>query len=692
LFKHLLCHIGIDKDSLSFKALKKGIEALTICGDNGTSLIYSVTIATSFIIHHKGSLNSEQMLGVTSLIIWTLLPVFVLYMFGLVYLTDLEHKVEGGSPAFLLLIRQLKSRGVAISTIFTTIVLVMIALTVPDFWLTAAISFLAAFGGLKIIYPELPQYYVVILGCITSWMFFSYLMPKGIGKINKLFGPITLLWFVLVGAFGIIGIASNTDCFQAFNLVYGIKLLQSLPLIEVLSFFGVLILIITGWEAAQLDRKDYLLNVEGPKAVLPIQLAFGFNTIATLISVLAQCSFVLNLINNSDTLIGVTTDGIALKITGEMPNLFFGSLPAFFVAPMVAYAVVEVIIAATATTLGGQNLFAELNSFGYWYRMPRIFTNLENSHEFYVKPICESLKWGCIALMVWAQSDEKLANAYGTSVVCGMFVGTFLAFNLAPHFIQFSNTKAKYKPFFKMVTRIFFFFFVLMFIPYLLGGLAKVSEGSWVTLTGAATFFLFLNSYQWGEQKVNQMLVSSKITLSELYATYNTSCSNKIGILLTKPGDKLDEGSDLVPAFLVQYARTHGVVPAELITVSIKLDPTQATKKSGRYKLNKHQVGEHIIYSLDIVLGWADNVNIYTALKYADNKLKTDGEPLDLIQDGIIIAGEVEIQSRTRTTAINRIRYWVYNLIRTNLAQPFYYWAGIKSKSNIVRVTLPTKI
>jgi KUP system potassium uptake protein len=692
LFKHLLSHVEVDSNSLASKAIKKGIEALTICGDNGTSLIYSVTIASSFIIHHKGSLNAEQMLGITSLIIWTLLPVFVLYMFGLIYLTDLEHKVEGGSPAFLLLIRQLKSRGVTISAIFTTVVLVMIALTVPDFWLTAAISFLAAFSGIKIIYPELPQYYVVILGCITSWMFFSYLMPKGIGKINKLFGPITLIWFALVSGFGILNISSNTNCFQAFNLVYGIKLLQSLPLFEVLSLFGVLILIITGWEAAQLDRKDYLLNVEGPRAVLPIQLAFGFNTIATLISVLAQCSFVLNLINNSATLIGVTTDGNALKIAGEMPNLFFGSIPTFFVGPMVAYAVVEVIIAATATTLGGQNLFAELNSFGYWYRMPRIFTNLENSHEFYVKPICESLKWGCIALMIWAQSDEKLANAYGTSVVCGMFVGSFLALNLSPHFVQFSNINPKYKPILKIATRIFFLFFVLLFIPYLLGGLSKILEGSWVTLLGAATFFLFLNSYQWGEQKVNQTNTASKITLTELYAKYSSSCSNKIGILLTKPGDKLDEGSDLVPAFLVQYARTHGVVPAELITVSISIDPTQATKKSGRYKLLKHQVGEHVIYSLDIVLGWADKVNIYTGLQYADNKFKASDEKLDLIQDGIIISGEVEIQSRTRTKLLNVIRFWVYNLIRTNLAQPFYYWAGIKSKSNIVRVTLPTKI
>jgi KUP system potassium uptake protein len=675
------------------RAWSQAVNAMTICGDNGTSLLYSTTIAVSYIIHHKGSINATQMLGVTSLIVWTLLPVFVLYMFGLLYLTDLEHKVEGGSPAFLLLIRQLKKRGVTISAIFTTIVLVMIALTVPDFWLTAAISFLAAFSGIKNIYPGLGQVWIVIFACITSWVFFSYLMPKGIGKINKLFGPITLVWFILVGSFGILGILSNPASLQAFNPAFGISLLQSLPISNVLGIFGVLILIITGWEAAQLDRKDYLLPDGGLKAVLPIQIAFGVNTIATLLSVFAQCSFVLNLIDGTQKLEGVTGAADAITTThSEIPNLFFGSLPQWTLVPMVIYAVVEVIIAATATTLGGQNLFAELNSFGYWFRMPRTFTNLQNHHEFYVKPICQSLNLGCIALMIWAQTEEKLANAYGTSVVCGMFVGSFLALNLAPYFIQYtSEIDRRFKPLLKIVSRIFFLFFVIMFIPYLLGGLSKILEGSWITLTGAAIFFVFLSSYQWGEEKVNKTLMASQVTLSELYQEYDLKCSDKIGVLLTRPGEQLATGSNLVPAFLVQYARKHGVLPYQLISLTINTDSNIATKKDNRFKLHKYTIDNHTIYHLEVVLGWADKVNVYQAIQYADHKLQKE-EGIDLFNNYILITGEVDIQSRSRTNNVDKIRFWVYNLIRTNLAQPFYYWAGVKSKSDVVRVGMTTKI
>jgi KUP system potassium uptake protein len=682
-----------DNSSLISRAFKKGIDALTICGDNGTSLLYSVTIASSYILHETGNLDSNKILGIVSLIIWTLLPVFVLYMFGLIYLTDLEKKVEGGSPAFLLLINQLKKRGVSIATITTTVVLVMIALTVPDFWLTAAISFLAAFSGLRVAFPEFSQVYVIILACITSWIFFSYLMPQGIGKINKFFGPITLVWFFLVMGFGLMGILANPACLQAFNPFYGFALLRSLPIDKVLSLFGVLILIITGWEAAQLDRKDYLLNESTVKAVIPIQLAFGFNTVATLFSVLAQCSFVLSLIDGSRVMEGIVTNGTFITSTHkEIPNLFFGSLPSWAVLPMVFYAVIEVIIAATATTLGGQNLFAELNSFGLWFRMPRTFTNLANSHEFYVRPICESIKWGCIILMIWAQNEEKLAGAYGASVVCGMFVGSMLASYLAPYYIQYSDLPHKTKNLLKSVTGPFFFMYTLFFLPYLFGGLSKLLEGSWITLLGASIFFLFLSSYQWGEEKVNTALYNEpRINLGELLSKYESHTSPKIGILLVKPGDQLAVETDIVPVFLQKYTEKHGILPYQLVTVTIETDPAIAKKKEGRYRLQHFVVNGHDVFHLEVKLGWADQVNIYGALKYADTRLQ-QYMGVKLLDDGVIITGEVELVSRSRTNPIDKLKFFVYNIIRTNLSQPFYYWAGIKNKSSVVRVVFPTRI
>jgi K+ transporter len=716
----VLNKFGIEPESLVHKIISKTVDAFTICGDNGTSAIYSSTIACSLLLKHFKYIDSNIALGVTSLIIWTAILVFYLYMFGLVYVTDLEGKIEGGSPAFLMLIRQLKQLKVPIATWVSTLVLVMMALTAPDFWLTGAISLLAAFGGLKIANPELPQYMVYIPACIVAWWFFGPLMRQGIGKINSYFGPITLVWFVLVSGFSISMICINPQSLLAFKPIYAFRLLQSLPFSVNLALFGALILIITGWEAAQLDRKDYLLkDVSATKAVLPIQLAFSINTVTNVLSVLAQCSLLLNLCSGKTILPGVINSvefaQPRITVAHELPNLFFGLLPGWAVIFMVGYAVVEVIIAATATTLGAQNLFAELHGLGLWYRMPRQFTNMKNSHEFYVRPICESLKYGCIGLMLWAQTDEKLANAYGTSVVCGMLVGSLLAFILAPYAIQFSNLNEKYKPWMSNLSKAFFAFFVILFIPYLLGGLSKVFEGSWITLLGALLFFLFLDSYKWGEQRVNQVLSISDKTVSDLYQTGTInmqppSKTDRIGILLTKPGLQLDDDIDKAPAFLVSYVLKHGSIPSQLISIAINIDKDTSNKPNDRFKFHSKKCDGYCLSHLVATYGWADKIEVLTALEYANKKLNEalleeriavtgdsnyclqPSEVINLSEKSLYLTGMAQLKKKPTTNLINQVRFRIYEFIRSNLATPFHKWVGITSYDALAIVNMSIEI
>jgi KUP system potassium uptake protein len=689
LISNILSSLGVKPITLTHETITGSINALTICGDIGTSCIYASTIASGIVLRHFGSLNQPQILGITSLLIWTTIPVFVLYMFGLVYLTDLEEKVEGGSPAFYLLIRQLKKKPIAISTFLTTAVLMMMALTIPDFWLTGAISLLAAFGGLKILMPDLPQYFVWVPACIVAFWFFGPLMSKGIGKINTYFGPITLVWFILISLFSVIAITKNPDSLAAFNLSYGFSLIQSMPVMVTISLFGALVLIITGWEAAQLDRKDYLLHgVKGARTVLPIQIAFSINTVTNLLSVLAQCSFALQLAAGTQIFQGVHSNTIAKSFTvdHELPNLFFGSLPSQpIVLFMVCYAVIEVIIAATATTLGAQNLFAELHGLGLWFRMPRIFTSKTNKHEFYVKPICESLKWGCIALIIWAQTDEHLASAYGTSVICGMFVGSFLASQLAPYVISELNINETHKRWIKSCTTLFFGFFVIFLIPYLLGGLSKIAEGSWMTLLGAAIFYLILDSYRWGERRVSAVLSEQTVTIAELYQTYDVS--PRTGILLVKPEGKEVNEENQAPVFLQKYVHKHGVIPEKLVCINIVIDTIANNDTVNRFSLKKITYSNHEIISIIAKYGWADKININDAMDYASEQIGKD-----LSENSIFITSKVYLESRRRTSWYRWLKYQVYKAIRTNFSQPFHEWVGLTNPDDVVKVNFATEI
>ena len=684
---NILDKCGIKSNTLTHKTISGSVDALTICGDIGTSCIYASTISSGIILTHFGSLNQTQILGVTSLLIWTTIPVFVLYMFGLIYLTDLEEQVEGGSPAFYLLIKQLKKKPVAISTSLSTIVLVMMALTIPDFWLTGAISLLAAFGGLKVAIPELPQYMVWVPACLVAVVFFGPLMSQGIGKINTYFGPITLVWFILISIFSIMAIVQNPVALSAFNPVYGLLLIKSLPLTITFGLFGALILIITGWEAAQLDRKDYLLNVSGSRAVMPIQIAFSLNTVTNILSVLAQCAFALQLASGAKIIHGVTGNLLTntLTVEKELPNLFFGALPSQpIVLFMIGYTVIEVIIAATATTLGAQNLFAQLHGLGLWFRMPRTFTSKTNKHEFYVQPICNSLMIGCVALIIWAQNDEKLASAYGTSVICGMWVGSYLASQLAPHVIEELSIRESHKSFLKKASQIFFGIFVVFLTPYLIGGLSKVLEGSWMTLLGAGIFYLILDSYQWGEERVSEVLNSQTMTIGELYNVYVTSPVT--GILLVKPsgGEIKDENN--APVFLQKYAQKHSVIPKQLVCVSINIG-TIANISAGRFSCEIREYENHKIISVSANYGWADKIDIYDAIRYASDKLS-----LDLLKNSIFMTSKVYLTSRARTSWYRWLKYQIYVRIRTNFSQPFHEWVGIDNPDNVAKINFTTEI
>ncbi|MBC7471923.1 MAG: hypothetical protein H7196_01495 [candidate division SR1 bacterium] len=131
-----------------------------------------------------------------------------------------------------------------------------------------------------------------------------------------------------------------------------------------MRLFRTLILIITGWEEVQPDRKDHMLDISGSRAVLPIQIAFSVNIITNILSVLAQCSFTLQLAVGIKIIHGIIRNPLTNPFTIEknLLNKFFGALPSqqiiFF---MVAYALVGVII---ATILGAQNIFAELHGLG----------------------------------------------------------------------------------------------------------------------------------------------------------------------------------------------------------------------------------------------------------------------------------------------------------------------------------------
>jgi KUP system potassium uptake protein len=600
-------------------------------GDQGTSPLYVVSVAIFAAAHTLGGEVSEvQIKGVISLIVWTLIITFVAYQGMFIQITDSEVGRQGGSMAYLKLARQLGS-GFVVSLL----IMKMIALTVPDFALTSAISFLAAWGGLRVAFEALPQWTIVLFSLGTAVWFYGWLQKKGVGSIAKFFGPFTLFFCTLVIVFSLGGIAQNIKILDSFNPFFAVTLLNTLPWWGQLSVLAGVMLSITGVEASQLDR-DNFVTWDGSKfSPLPIQIAFAVITLTGIVSALGQGAWLLN-----------QCSGGVLKLESA-PNSFFGLLPASAVIPMVGVSVIQVVIAAQATTTGAFNLLSELQTEGLWFRLRKIFPdNSSATHDFYSPEVNTSLLWASIVLILVFQSDEKLAGAYGASVILGMLLSCLIAFLLQPKKLREEGKKKQ-----ATLNQIGFGLFFIFLIPFCFAGVAKFHEGGWITLTSAALFFILIESYRWGEKALKEATIAQRnTTISELYSTYPKS--NIIGVMLVQLNGDVFCMDSAAPIFLREYCARHGCIPESLVAISIN---TTEEKVNLGYRF---QISEcEAVISIKTFWGWGEQPDLPRVLK----ELHYSGY--------MVICGRPYIQGKG-------IRFQSYFLTRRYLATQFWKFAG----------------
>jgi KUP system potassium uptake protein len=600
-------------------------------GDQGTSLLYVVplTIFTTSLVF-GGTISEVQIKGVISLIVWTLLVTFSAYQGFFIQVTDLEDGRKGGSMGYLKLSRQLGAGFVV-----TLLIMKMIALTVPDFALTSAISFLAAWGGLRVAIDWLPQWGIVLFSLATAIWFYAWLQKKGVGSISTYFGPFTLFFCTLVFIFSFGEVVKNTSILESFNPLYAGLLLNSLPWWGQLSVLAGVMLAITGVEASQLDRENFV-SWDGNKfSPLPIQIAFGIITFTGVISAIGQGSWLLS----------QCQDGI-LKLESA-PNSFFAALPQSAVIPMVGISVVQVIVAAQATTTGAMNLLSELQTESLWFRLQKVFPqNATSTHDFYSPEVCNSLMWASIILILVFQSDEKLAGAYGASVILGMALSCLIAFLLQPKKLKKEGKMRQ-----AVLNQIGFGLFFVFLIPFCFAGVAKFHEGGWITLISALFFFILIESYRWGEKALKKAVIAQRsITIADLY---NVSPKSDItGILLVQLNGSNFCLDSPAPVFLVKYCERHRCVPQSLVAISI-VTTGERINTGARYEKTECQG----IISIKTFWGWGEQPNLHYVLK-------------ELCYDSyMVIAGRPYIEGWG-------VRFASYYFTRRYLATQFWKFAG----------------
>src|ERR1700720_1258732 len=364
-----------------------------VFGDIGTSPLYSVRQS----LIDFGDLSERAILGALSLIVWALVLIVTVKYVPVILRAD--NRGEGGLLALTALVLRRTSRSSKQYTWIMAAGLVGAALFYGDGVITPAISVLSAVEGLKVATPLFDPYVIPIS---LALLFGLFLMQRhGTAAVGRLFGPVMLIWFLVLALLGVWGIAQQPRILLAVNPVYGIAVLWDAPGRGFLML-GAVFLAVTGTETLYADMGH-----------------FGRTALRTAWLRLVFPALVLNYFGQGALLLGNPE---------ALEHPFYHLAPEWGLYPLVALASMATIIASQAVISGAFSITRQAIQLGYLPRLEVRHTSETEIGQVYVPRINAGLLIAVIILVLGFQSSDNLGAAYGIAVSGMMAITTGLAF------------------------------------------------------------------------------------------------------------------------------------------------------------------------------------------------------------------------------------------------------------------------
>ena len=425
-----------------------------VFGDIGTSPLYAFKEA--FGGEHALPLTEANVFGVLSLIFWAvMLIVSVKYV---TFVLRFDNKGEGGVLALLALASQLFRKNRRLSQVATVIAA---SLFYGDAVITPAISVLSAVEGISVATPALERWIVPATLAILVGVF--ALQPYGTGKIGRLFGPVTMIWFFIIGGLGVMSILQTPAILKALDPGYAVRFAIHSPGLAFIAL-GSVFLALTGGEALYADMGHF--------GRAPIRIAwFGLVLPALMLNYLGQGALVLR-------------DPAAVK------NPFYLLAPPELLLPLVALATIATVIASQATISGAFSVTQQASRLGFLPRIPVTHTSETERGQIYIG----RLNWLMLALVlllvVGFGSSTHLAAAYGIAVSATMALETALVA------LVVIAMKGRAKVVVVSVLLVVFLVELLFFAS----NTTKIAAGGWFPILCGLTIFTLLTTWKRGAE------------------------------------------------------------------------------------------------------------------------------------------------------------------------------------------------
>ena len=443
-----------------------------VYGDIGTSPLYA--LRECFIGKHGVAPTPENVLGVLSLIFWSLVIIVTLKYH--VYVLRLDNRGEGGILALLGLLRSKGKGRERLRALLIVLGVFGAALLYGDGIITPAISVLSAVEGLEVATKVFAPYVVPITAAILIGLFL--LQRRGTGGIGSIFGPVMLLWFVTIGVLGVASILQEPAVLRAVNPAHAV------------SFFGrngghgflvlgAVFLVATGGEALYADLGHF-----GER---PIQIDwFG----------LVGLSLVANYFGQG---------ALVLRDASAVSSPFYRLGPPWALYPLIALATAATIIASQAIISGAFSMTQQAVRQGFLPRMEVRHTSATEIGQIYIPLVNALLAILTIATVIGFQRSSNLAAAYGMAVTTTMVITTILAGVVSRTRLGWSLPAAA------AVTAGFLVFDLAFFGA----NLAKIAHGGWFPLAVAVVAFTLMTTWRRGRELLTERLRGPLVTVEE---------------------------------------------------------------------------------------------------------------------------------------------------------------------------------
>lgn len=514
-----------------------------VYGDIGTSPLYAVK--ECFFGHHPVEVNPENVLGVVSLILWTLILIVTVKYVIIVLRADNDG--EGGIMALMALVRPVaEARSKTLGAWVVALGLFGSALLYGDGVITPAISVLSAIEGLEYAIEGFGPYVIPITIGILVALF--AIQQRGTALLGSLFGPVMLVWFVILGALGIGGIVRHPAILMA-----------------VFPWYGAQFLLDGGWHAFLVLGSVFLCTTGG-EALYADMGHFGRTPIRWAWFTVVLPGLMLNYFGQG-----------ALLLSGPVKHPFFALAPEPLVLPLVLLATVATVIASQALISGAFSLTRQAIQLGYMPRMEIQHTSASEIGQIYIAPVNWLLLVSCIGLVLGFGSSTRLAAAYGIAVACTMIITTLLLFVLG---LQVWHVRLK------ILAPVVSLFLVIEG-AFLVANSTKIADGGWFPIVLGGFVFTLLTTWKRGRELLAERLRGVAMTEGEFERFLQANHP------VTVPGTAvfLTTTADRIPPALVRNIVHNRVIHEKVLLLTLLTEGIPYVSRDRRLEVTRSPQG-----------------------------------------------------------------------------------------------------